>query len=186
VFLPFSGLKYANRRYGNDWFSEKELRILDSSTALLNDTCINGGAVILHRLFSNNNSEPRCAIFSTHDLTRIRYKALDQELWKKVKHTEYWKKNVWIIPIHRRRQVHWVLAVAYLQSGEVHLYDSFAGKVQWKNDIPVCGLCLHFHLQLSCIRRMFLFLSHASSESQIIKGTRSILQLRDGLQDQSL
>ena len=183
--MPFSGPKYANQKYGNDWFSEKELRILDSPTALLNDTCINGGAIILQRQFSNNNSESHCAIFSMHDLTRIRYKALDQELWKNAKHTEYWMKDVWIIPIHRHCQVHWVLAVAYLQSGEVYLYDSFAGKHQWKNDVPVSFLWISFCLQLhSCIGSISLSLSRASSKSQRIKGTTLILQLRDGLRDQ--
>ena len=75
--------------------------------------------------------------------------------------------------------------ICRLQSGEVYLYDSFAGKHQWKNDVPVSFLWISFRLRLhSCIGSISLSLSRASSKSQRIKGTALILQLRDGLRDQ--
>ena len=148
VLPPLIGSKYyAKCKYGLDWFTEADLRRFDSSTALLNDTGINGGAAVLQKLFSGDhahrNSSDRCTIFSTHTLPRIRYKAIDQELWRNMRRTEYWGRDVWVFPIHRPRQQHWVLAVAYVRSGEVYLFDSFAGCNEWKKDIPVMFYRLH-------------------------------------------
>jgi hypothetical protein len=56
VLHPIIGTKYANRKYGSDWFSEPDLKRFDSPTALLNDTGINGGAIVLRQIFSDDQS----------------------------------------------------------------------------------------------------------------------------------
>src|SRR5262245_58887125 len=52
------------------------------STEMLNDVCINGGAALLQDHFSLFDTCRRCAILSTHELPRVRYQALDNDLWR--------------------------------------------------------------------------------------------------------
>ncbi|KAH7905408.1 hypothetical protein BJ138DRAFT_1230003, partial [Hygrophoropsis aurantiaca] len=116
-------------------FDTRDLAILASPTARLNDTCINGGAALLYSHFLSPQAR-RCAILSTHDLPRIRYGASDDDLWRNSSWTEYWTKDIWIIPIHRPHPVgHWVLCTAYFSARELHLFDSFAEEMPWENDI---------------------------------------------------
>lgn len=114
---------------------------LGHSKGLLNDVCINGSAALLQHFFSSmadySVAATQCAIFSTHDMSRVQYKVSDPDLWRSIKSTTYWTKDIWILPIHRPHDRHWVLAVIYLQSQEVHLFDSFVGQRQWQIDIEV-------------------------------------------------
>lgn len=59
-------------------------------------------------------------------------------LWKHARHSKYWEKDIWIFPIHRPAQFHWVSAVVYLRTGIVHVFDSF-GSNRWDTDIEVCS-----------------------------------------------
>jgi Ulp1 family protease len=116
--------------------------LLTSPTAFLNDTCINGCAVLL---FSELKSvaTSHCALLTTHDLPRIRYNASDDILWRNVSYTRYWEKDVWILPIHRPSNIgHWVLCIIRFSSKELHLFDSLAEKKPWKNDVKVSLLVL--------------------------------------------
>ena len=119
----------------------RELQILSSRTSFLNDICMNGLPKLLQALFARDLrhqvSSSKCAIFSTYDLNRIRYRASDAELWRNTRRLKFWEKDVWIIPIHRPQERHWVLAVLYLQFKEVHVFDSLAGKLSWHSDIEV-------------------------------------------------
>ncbi|KIM38191.1 hypothetical protein M413DRAFT_30325 [Hebeloma cylindrosporum] len=127
VIAPFVGAKYAKRKYGSDWFSDPDLRRFDSPTSLLNDTCINGGAAVIQQLFSEIpfiQILPGDAPFSPHIFCR---KSVTRPLTKNSGE------------ICGR---HWVLAVAYVRSGEVYLFDSFAGRNEWKKDIPDISLLI--------------------------------------------
>lgn len=139
--MAFSGHHDRNRFYGSFKFEQKELQILDTRHALLNDICVNGLAALLQGLFmldpDRGHYASRCALFSTYELNRIRYKASDTELWRNIRRTEYWTKDIWILPIHRPSEHHWVLAVIYPIRGEVYLYDSFAKKYSWGKEIMV-------------------------------------------------
>ena len=118
-----------------------ELQILSSKDSLLNDICINGLSKLLQALFIRDSwhqtSAGRCAIFSTYDLNRIRYQASDHELWRSTRRLNFWERDIWIIPVHRRTENHWVLAVLYLQHKEVHVFDSLAVRASWDQDIKV-------------------------------------------------
>lgn len=121
--------------YPHQIFEPKDIALLASPTACLNDTCINGCAVLL---FSKLKSvvTGRCALLTSHDLPRIRYNASDDILWRNVSYTRYWEKDIWILPIHRPSNIgHWVLCVVRLSSKELHLFDSLAEKKPWKNDV---------------------------------------------------
>ncbi|PPR04252.1 hypothetical protein CVT26_004197 [Gymnopilus dilepis] len=136
---PSLGPHDSNRVIGPFVFDKTDIGRLDSPKALLNDTCINGLAYYLQAMISNDQrhqtSSAECAIFSTHDLVRIRYKASDQDLWRAISRTEFWRASTWIIPIHRPRESHWVLAVVYPHKGMVHVYDSLASKRGWPQDL---------------------------------------------------
>lgn len=125
-------------------FEPKDIVLLASPTALLNDSCINGCTVLLYsEVVQLLPTVKQYALFSTHDLPRIRYNAPDDVLWRNMSWTCYWAKEVWILPIHRPSNVgHWVLCVVHLRSKELHLFDSFAERKPWKSDIKVCALPL--------------------------------------------
>ncbi|KJA22001.1 hypothetical protein HYPSUDRAFT_139726, partial [Hypholoma sublateritium FD-334 SS-4] len=78
-----------------------------------------------------------CAIFSTHDLPRIRYKTSDSNLWRNMRRLEYWKRKIWIVPIHIPLENHWVLAVVYLETGIIRLFDSLGKSQRWDGIIEV-------------------------------------------------
>jgi Ulp1 protease family, C-terminal catalytic domain len=123
-------------------FEARELDILSSPTARLNDVCMNGGAALLQRYFSSSNYPEasiaqRCALLSTFDLVHVRYKATDVDLWRNVYRSSYWLKDVWIIPIHRPQAEHWVVCIASLQTRQLFLFDSLAARRPWRQDIKV-------------------------------------------------
>jgi Ulp1 protease family, C-terminal catalytic domain len=109
------------------------------SEKMLNDVCINGGAALLQDYFALIDDTAaysrRCAILSTHELPRVRYQALDNDLWRNIRRTIYWEKDVWILPIHRPRALHWVLGVIYVRENRILLFDSFAEEKPWRADI---------------------------------------------------
>ena len=68
------------------------------------------------------------------------------EIWRRVRDLEYWKKDIWILPVHRKRPTeHWVLCVILINSNELLLFDSFASECGWERDLKVST-----SLPLSC------------------------------------
>ncbi|KAG1770194.1 hypothetical protein EDD22DRAFT_977211 [Suillus occidentalis] len=119
-------------------FEPRDISFLTHPTAFLNDM---------------DTPNPTVAIFSTHDLPRICYNAVDDILWRNTSWTRYWEKDVWVLPIHRPANVgHWVVCVIYLSRKELHLFDSLAEQKPWKHDVKdimklVCRL-----LMIACQR----------------------------------
>ncbi|TFK17153.1 hypothetical protein FA15DRAFT_761178 [Coprinopsis marcescibilis] len=103
-----------------------------SSNSWLNDECING----LATSFLHSSPFPNhFALFSSHDTLMLQYDASDAEVWRRTKRTEYWSRSVWIFPIHRPSQHHWVLVVAYPTQNHMLLFDSLGSdQVQWELD----------------------------------------------------
>ena len=124
-------------------FGSRELEIMRSLDARLNDDCINGIAHLFQYIFSlstdaTSAATHRCALFSTHDLLMVRYNASDEELWRRTHASQFWLKDVWIIPIHRRYPVeHWVLAYVRPYMRQIFYFDSFAETAPWKRETQV-------------------------------------------------
>ncbi|PPQ84493.1 hypothetical protein CVT26_003475 [Gymnopilus dilepis] len=120
-------------------FHLQDLQRLRQAGMLLNDICLNGCARTLKSILDSDPihglSSRSCALFTTYDLIRARYTAKDPDLWRIISPTEYWNKDVWILPIHRPQQSHWVLCVAYPEHQTVLLYDSLVGQEAWMNDL---------------------------------------------------
>ncbi|KIK77409.1 hypothetical protein PAXRUDRAFT_36796 [Paxillus rubicundulus Ve08.2h10] len=104
----------------------KDIAILGSAEALLNDTCINRCATLLYSHYHSNHST-QIAVFLTHDLLHIHYNASDEVPWCNMLHTKYWEKSTWILPIHQPLACgHWVLCTIELPSKKLILFDSLA------------------------------------------------------------
>ncbi|KAF7337089.1 ULP-PROTEASE domain-containing protein [Mycena venus] len=106
----------------------------------LNGEGINGVAASLHSIYSNQYSPyaaaaTQCALLSTYDLTRVHYKASDAELWRFLGPTEYWTKALWLIPIHRPVEQHWVCAVVDVHRQSIYFFDSFAACSGWRPNL---------------------------------------------------
>ena len=127
-------------------FESKDLYIMQTSSARLNDTCLNGIAALFHAEFSQASSpsmshSQRCAVFSTHDLPMIRYNAKDDELWRRLHRLEYWNKDFWILPVHRTHpSLHWVLCCISLHTRQLFLFDSLSDQLGWRRDTKVMSL----------------------------------------------
>ncbi|KAJ6462576.1 hypothetical protein C8R45DRAFT_841653 [Mycena sanguinolenta] len=108
--------------------------------ARLNNFCVNDVAAAMHAYFTRPDSPIRrtaadCAVFSTFELVRTRYKASDVELLKAVRRTQYSEKSTWLVPIHRPDEEHWVLAVVAVAQQQIFIFDSFASKEGWHRDL---------------------------------------------------
>jgi hypothetical protein len=113
-----------------------------SPTTRLNGFGLNGAAAALYNIFSDPYSPTKasaeaCAIFSTYDLPRARYKSADSDLWHHLRPTKYWEKPVWLFPIHRLSQEHWVLAVVIPQAQQIYFFDSLGERGGWRKDLRV-------------------------------------------------
>lgn len=112
---------------------------------------MNSGSALLQSYLSASTlpssiTSQQCAILSTYELVRVRYNASDEDLWRNVRNTSYWLRDIWILPIHRTAPAeHWVLCVIYSKTHELFVFDSFAVQKPWRQDlkvIPPNSLCL--------------------------------------------
>ena len=126
------------------------------ANAWLNDDCINIGAQLILRHIGVSAARGDPAIFSTFLLPSE--KKGDEGLWRVSKSVEeYWKKDLWIFPLHRNGN-HWVLAVVYWKKRRIAYFDSFGSKSSFKSDVPVCFLCPGTAEALtSCLLDCFFF-----------------------------
>lgn len=117
-------------------FEPKDIDMLRSPTARLNDVCINSCAILLW--YSQWDTSTQIAMLSTHDLPRIRYNAPDDVIWRNASWVRYWDKDTWVLPIHRPSVIgHWVLCVIRLSHKELHLFDSLGDRKPWPSDVKV-------------------------------------------------
>ncbi|KAG6819416.1 hypothetical protein H0H93_012076, partial [Arthromyces matolae] len=135
-FAPLSQPRYFPHGRGRFVFSLRELEMMRLPNARLNDVCINGIAALfthqfLHPSHPASLTSARCAIFTTYDLLMIRHNASDAEMWRRTRHTQYWNRDIWILPIHRSTQEHWVMCTILPSEGLIHLFDSLALCEPW-------------------------------------------------------
>jgi hypothetical protein len=122
-----------------------DLDRIDAPTGRLNGEGMNGVAASIHMLCSGEDSPyaaaaAQCALLSTYDLTRVHYKASDEQLWRFLGPTQYWTKPLWLIPIHRVMEEHWVCAVVDAHRQSIYFFDSFAERSGWRQNLRV-SLC---------------------------------------------
>ncbi|KAJ6522075.1 hypothetical protein DFH09DRAFT_938576 [Mycena vulgaris] len=113
----------------NIYVAASDIACVESRTGRLTGFTINALAGALLNIFGHPTSPNamhanQCAILSTYDLVRVRYKASDNDLWRNIHHSRYWEKSLWLIPIHRVEEEHWVLAVVDVSRQQILFFDS--------------------------------------------------------------
>ncbi|KAJ7828501.1 hypothetical protein B0H14DRAFT_2228729, partial [Mycena olivaceomarginata] len=56
----------------------------------------------------------------------------DAVLWRNLSHTTYWEKRLWLIPIHRPKDPHWVIVVAAVHEEHLFFLDSLGERGGWR------------------------------------------------------
>ena len=84
-------------------FDAEDIVRLETPGSHLNDVCINSTAALLQHVWSRPSEfheadSKRCAIFSTFDLHMVRYNCPLSEIWRRTRHLEFWRKDVWRLP----------------------------------------------------------------------------------------
>ncbi|KAG2008006.1 hypothetical protein CC2G_013483 [Coprinopsis cinerea AmutBmut pab1-1] len=120
--------------------SSATLELMASPSAALDDDSVNTAGALLQHIFAEPTMASAgyssiCAVFSSFDLLAVRSQCSLLYTWDQTHHTEYWRKQVWILPIHR--QDHWVVCAIYPSHRRIILFDSLAAKASWEIDIPV-------------------------------------------------
>lgn len=119
------------------------------STALLNDVCMNDGLQLLIRHLEPSHTN-QCAVLTTYTMAYIKLDTDDNTIWHSVRHTAYWKKPVWIIPIHLAHPYqHWTLSVADASTSILHIFDSIANESLWMDDVKVSSRNMLVNCQLT-------------------------------------
>ncbi|KAJ7723854.1 hypothetical protein DFH07DRAFT_759343 [Mycena maculata] len=140
-----------------------DLARLQHPTALLNGFCMNGVAAAMLEWFTQNTDPTaagiahRCAVLSTYDLPRVRYNCCDAELWRALVPTKYWEKSVWIVPVHRLTEKHWMLIIVVPHEEALYFFDSMNGR-NWHPDLRVRETAWVARPLRSLVRLSFLFL----------------------------
>jgi Ulp1 family protease len=115
-------------------FNSDDLHRLATPNKWLTDGCINECASLLHAMFDDGKQ----ALFSTYIIPLIHEKRKDDDIWRNTKKTKFWKRRYWIIPIHRKDESHWVLALVDISRRIILLFDSFAQpEITWSQDLFV-------------------------------------------------
>jgi hypothetical protein len=114
-----------------------------SPTGRLNGFGMNGLAASFQSLFCRPHTSTealanRCAIFSTYDFAQIHCLAPDADLWRHTSPTAFWDKPIWLLPIHRSQQEHWVLVAVYIHEQKICFFDSLGERAGWRADLQVC------------------------------------------------
>ncbi|KAG7090139.1 hypothetical protein E1B28_011747 [Marasmius oreades] len=135
-------------------FTVSELDRMDDSTCRLSSDCVNGLAAILQDLLARDLSasgtsisSPRTAqdvaILSTYLVPKVFSEGNNAGIWRLTKSTKFWTALTWILPIHDTDIKHWMLAIIYLKSGRVHLFDSLGSMGIWDDWLPKIHIVVH-------------------------------------------
>ncbi|KAJ8095391.1 hypothetical protein PM082_023161 [Marasmius tenuissimus] len=118
-------------------FGTVQLACIDCSDRWLDDELVNGCAVLLQQAFQTQDVE--CAILSSHVIPQLlrNTDSSTDAAWQYNRGTQYWRKPVWILPIHDQTAHHWALAVVRVDTEEIHLFDSFGQRSLLSEWLPV-------------------------------------------------
>ncbi|KAJ7309971.1 hypothetical protein DFH08DRAFT_719066 [Mycena albidolilacea] len=111
-----------------------------SPTGRLNNWALNGLAASLLSIYGHPTSPfaamaNRCAVLSTFDLHRVHFRASDTSLWRHLSPTKYWEKRLWLLPIHRPDDEHWVFVAVAVHQQQLFFFDSLAQRQGWRKDL---------------------------------------------------
>ncbi|KAG7087101.1 hypothetical protein E1B28_013082 [Marasmius oreades] len=108
-------------------------------TSLLCGDLINGCAGLLQELVSRDlaasgsalsspDTASHTAVLSTYVLPKVFQEPGNDGVWRLARHSKYWCREIWILPLHDQEMEHWLLVVICLKSHDVYLFDSFGSR----------------------------------------------------------
>ncbi|KAK0457238.1 uncharacterized protein EV420DRAFT_1549515 [Desarmillaria tabescens] len=143
--------RYRPRCKEKNWaklvFDADALRRLYTSTALLNDDVMNGCAALLSDAFPESST----VLFSTYDLAALRDESESETIWRYTRKLKFWMYTQWVIPIHRKHQVHWTVATVNLTTKTLELFDSLADALESERDIQ--DVLRFVEMITACVRK---------------------------------
>jgi Ulp1 family protease len=113
----------------------------------LNRDCVSTLAAFLVYELTNpalsgiTHYETMCGVFDSQAFSYVeRGTFCNLSLYNWCKGAKFWKRPVWLIPIHRKD--HWVLAVVCHNDQRIYMYDSFGqcSKKAWEREVEVSDL----------------------------------------------
>ncbi|KAJ7600345.1 hypothetical protein C8J56DRAFT_768015 [Mycena floridula] len=115
-------------------FDKRDLVPLLHHQGRITSGSLNALAALLHKAIKSSTAT-NTAIFPSWFLPYANSRKEDS-IWRLTRDTEFWNKDIWVFPIHRPAQEHWVLTIAIRSSRHFYLFDSFAGNQQsWTADL---------------------------------------------------
>ncbi|KAJ7572862.1 hypothetical protein C8J56DRAFT_986976 [Mycena floridula] len=114
-----------------------------SSASWLNDTCMQIGASVLFEHFVPDMRQQRVALLSSYLLAQFLLSTSPEAIWRTAMPSLFWQRRVWLLPVHRKATKHWVLYVVYLQSGELHMFDSFGESRHMADEAQIVMSLVH-------------------------------------------
>lgn len=98
---------------------------------------MNDGALLLQSHLYTTHSE-QCAILPTWAMAYLRQGSDDGALWRSVRYTRYWEKDIWLVPIHWQDPYeHWTLCVVNTLTCTIFSFDSLANQSLSRRDVEV-------------------------------------------------
>jgi hypothetical protein len=127
----------------NHIFEAPDVDRIRSPTGRLNNWALNGLAASLLSIYGHPTSPFAavancCAVLNTFDLHRVHFRAADTTLWQHLSPTKYWEKQLWLLPIHRPDDEHWVFVAVAVHQQQLFFFDSLAQRQGWRRDLRVC------------------------------------------------
>ncbi|KAJ7573267.1 hypothetical protein C8J56DRAFT_1132067 [Mycena floridula] len=87
----------------------------------LNDDCISVTSSVLFDHVFPDHCSPHIALLSCYVTSQTR----TEGVWRTAKHSLYWSRSIWLLPVNRVDESHWVLYIVYVNSGIIRMFDSF-------------------------------------------------------------
>ncbi|KAI0694292.1 hypothetical protein C8T65DRAFT_711030 [Cerioporus squamosus] len=142
--IPYPDVVLRRRKLPSDvehirmTFWPDDLGRLQRAEGLINDDGMNGCAQLLLRYFGSGHvyRGPPALLSSYVMAKQLDGATADDTLWRCSQYTDYWRKNVWIMPVHRANSCHWELAVIYIAEQQIAYFDSFGNPQSWEIIIP--------------------------------------------------
>ena len=138
LFLPSELNSNETRRFV---FDPDELEIFRGDDSRLTCSDMNNCAALLSWILSHSDAAPkveRCCVFSSYDILKARYSVGIDRLWRCTSSLGFWKKRLWILPIHRAYPVeHWVCMAIIPKNKCIYIFDSLHNDSAWNQELQV-------------------------------------------------
>ncbi|KAJ7573032.1 hypothetical protein C8J56DRAFT_805348 [Mycena floridula] len=99
---------------------------------LLNDDCMSVGSSVLFDHVFPDHSSPHIALLSCYVASQTK----TESVWRTAKHSLYWSRSIWLLPVNRVEESHWVLYIVYVNSGIIRIFDSL-GHLPKEDEVQV-------------------------------------------------